>query len=296
MKENASHAAMQRILTQRNTLTPKGKILGEYIMQNPRKAVFMTTKELAGTCNVSEATVVRFVSQLGYTGYGEFLQALRDYVDTDLTLLDRADLSDVKGPRADRLKRVVFEEMDNIKQFLETVDMEVLNRMVGHLKDAPHVYVIGSRLSYTFAYYLGWSLTKVRRNVQILKGSDTTSIDWLTIAPPGSLVVIIATSRYPNELIKIGKVVRRHGQTLVTITDSTLCPLNHFAHLALVAPSKHIPFIGSPTTISCIINFLVMELASMDETQLTAHQERLEQTYRENDILFNIEAQDFNGF
>jgi DNA-binding MurR/RpiR family transcriptional regulator len=28
-------------------LTPKGRILGEYIITQPRKAVFMTTKELA---------------------------------------------------------------------------------------------------------------------------------------------------------------------------------------------------------------------------------------------------------
>ena len=67
----------------------------------------------------------------------------------------------------------------------------------------------GSRLSYTFAYYLGWSLTKVRRGVQILKGSDSTTIDWLTNAPDDSLVVVITTSRYPNELIRVGKVARR---------------------------------------------------------------------------------------
>jgi hypothetical protein len=60
-------------------LTPKGKILGSYIIQNPRKAVFMTTKELSEACGVSEATVVRFVGQLGYGGYGQFLQALRDF-------------------------------------------------------------------------------------------------------------------------------------------------------------------------------------------------------------------------
>jgi hypothetical protein len=44
------------------------------------------------------------------------------------------------------------------------------------------VHVIGSRLSYTLAYYMGWAMTKVRGNVHILKGSDRTTIDWLTIA------------------------------------------------------------------------------------------------------------------
>jgi DNA-binding MurR/RpiR family transcriptional regulator len=266
--------------------------LGSYIIQNPRKAVFMTTKELSEACGVSEATVVRFVGQLGYGGYGEFLQALRDFVDSGLTLPDRVDLPGMKGPGTDLLHRVVFEEMNNLRQFYEAIDMKVLGRIVSLLQDSPAVYVLGSRVSYTFAYYMGWSLTKVRRGVHILKGSDSTAIDWLTNAPDNSLVTIITTSRYPNELIKLGKVARRLQHNLLVITDNTLCPVIPFAHLYLVVPSRSIPLIGYPTTISCIINYLVLELVNRQDPKLNEHQERLEQMYLENDILFNMYAHD----
>lgn len=288
MIESQSHPVIKGIVKQLDTLTPKGKILGGFIIQNPRKAVFMTTKELSEACDVSEATVVRFVGQLGYSGYGDFLQALRDFVDSDLTLPDRMDLPGMKGPGTDLLHRVVFEEMNNLRQFYETIDMQVLARIVEQLKDSPAVYVIGSRVSYTFAYYLGWSLTKVRRGVHILKGSDSTAIDWLTNGPDDSLVVIITTSRYPNELIKLGKVARRLQHNLLVITDNALCPVIPFAHLSLVVPSRSIPLIGYPTTISCIINYLVLELVNRQHPQLKGHQEKLEQMYLENDILFNM--------
>ena len=293
MSAQQSHPTMKGIVEQHHSLTPKARILGNYILQNPRKAVFMTTKELAQTCQVSEATVVRFVSQLGYKGYGAFQQALRDFVDTELTMLDRTDLSSMTGPDTNRLGRVVFEEMENLKLFLESVDMDILNKIVDFLEKSNSIYVIGSRLSFTFAYYLGWSLTKIRQDVHILKGSDSTTIDWLTIAAPESLVIIIATTRYPNELIRLGKMVRRLGQTLIVIADSSLCPLTQFAHLSLVAPSKNIPFIGNPTTISCIINYLVLELASRNGDRLKKHQEKMEQAYRENDILFNLYKEEF---
>ena len=292
MKENQSNPVIRRITTQLPSLTPKGQILGKYIMQHPRKAVFMTTRELAETCAVSEATVVRFVSQLGYSGYGEFLQALRDYVDTGLTLQDRVDLPAMKGLGPNRFQQFVFDEMNNLKQFYETVDMNVMESFVELLTESPWVYVIGSRLSYTFAYYMGWSLTKVRKGVRILNGSDSTSIDWLTNAPDNSLVVIIATSRYPNELIKLAKVIRRLGHRLLLIADSVLCPLTQFAHLSLVAPTINIPFIGSPTTISCIINYLVQEIASRNGARLVEHQNTLEQVYRENDVLFDLHKEE----
>lgn len=292
MNDTQAHPVIKGIVKQLNTLTPKGKILGSYIIQNPRKAVFMTTKDLSEACGVSEATVVRFVGQLGYHGYGDFLQALRDFVDSGLTLPDRVDLPGMKGPGTDLLHRVVFEEMNNLRQFYENIDMQVLARIVDQLQESQAVYVIGSRVSYTFAYYMGWSLTKVRRGINILKGSDSAAIDWLTNAPDNSLVAIITTSRYPNELIKLGKVARRLQHQLLVITDNSLCPVIPFAHHSLVVPSRSIPLIGYPTTISCIINYLVLELVNRQDPQLEAHQERLEQMYLENDILFNMHTRD----
>ena len=150
------------------------------------------------------------------------------------------------------------------------------------------VYVIGSRISYTFAYYLGWSLTKVRKGIQILKGSDSAAIDWLTNAPDKSLVIIFAISRYPNELIKLGKLARRLGHTLLVITDNTLCAVTPFANLALAIPSKSIPLIGYPTSISCLINYLVLQMVNQQHPQLKGHQEKLEQIYLENDVLFDM--------
>lgn len=291
MEKNQIHPIIRRIVDSRQNLTPKAKLLADYIINNPRKVVFMTTKELSEACQVSEATVVRFVSQLGFSGYGDFLQQLRDVLDTELTLLDRLDLTDMKGPGAERFHRIVSEEMDSLRQLFESLDLDTANRIVDYLNSDKNIYVIGSRLSYTLSYYLGWSLTKIRPNIDILKGSDGTTIDWLTIAPENSIVVIVATTRYPNELIRIGKSAVRQKHTLILLTDSSTCPLIQFAHETLIAPSRHIPFIGSPITLSCLINYLVQELASRRGDILKQHQEKLEQTYWENDILFNMKIE-----
>lgn len=286
------HPVIKRVMDNRSSLSPKGQILGDFIVQNPRKAVFMTIRELATASQVSESTIVRFVAQIGYEGYSEFLQALRDFVDVELTLVDRVDLSNMQGPTADRFRRMVFEEIDNLKNLFRTFDMETVNRVVKDLKNSHTIYVIGSRLSFTLSYYMGWSLTKIRGNIHILKGSDSTCVDWLTIARPGSLVVIIAQSRYPNELITLGKMARRKGHRLAVITDSSMSPLIQFAHETLIAPSLYFPIIGSPTSLSCLINYLIFELASQSGKEIKSHQKYLEQSYLENDILFNLDYPD----
>jgi DNA-binding MurR/RpiR family transcriptional regulator len=288
MSDPSAHPVIKKIIDYRDSLTPKARTLADFIVQHPRKAVFMTTKELAENCRVSEATVVRFVGQLDFDGYSDFLQALRDFVDTGLSLPDRVDLPGMNGAGPARLQHVLLEEMSNLRQLYETLDMKVLAELVSHLRESPAVYVIGSRISFAFAYYLGWSLTKVRKAVHILKGSDSAAIDWLTNAPEKSLVVLFAVARYPNELIRIGKVARRLDHTLMVITDSALCPVIPFANASLVAPSKSIPLIGYPMAIGCIINYLILELATLKDERLKAHQNQLEQVYRENDILFSM--------
>ncbi len=282
------HPLIEKISENLEALTPKGRMVGEYIIAEPRKAVFMTTRELAQACGVSEATVVRFTSSIGYAGYSDFQQALRDFVDTEMTLLDRLDIADMKAPSVVRFRQTISEEIDNLQQLYNSINIDTMEMVISALDRQVPVYVIGSRLSYTLAYYMGWAMTKVRGDVHILKGSDRTTIDWLTIAPVEAVTVIIATSRYPNELIRLGKLTKRLGHTLVVITDSATCPVLQFADHHLVATTRHIPYLGSPTPMSCLINYLVHELASRQGDALKAHQAKLEQSYWENDVLFNM--------
>ena len=285
---NALHPVISEITTKLESLTPKAQTLGNYIMQNPAKVVFMTTKELAETCAVSEATVVRFVASIGYQGYSDFQQALKDFINTGMSLPERADMKGIKEPGLDRLHRGVLEELNNLKHMYETIDVETMNRFVTYLDESENIFVTGSRLSYTFAYYLGWSLTKIRKGVHIFNGSDSTTIDFLTNAPPNSLVILTAATRYPNELIKLSKLVRRLGHTLLVLTDAAISPVIPFANLSLVVPSRSIPFIGNVSNMLCVIQYMVQELASRRGDDLQKHQEQLEQVYMENDILFNL--------
>jgi len=289
MNDPASHPVISDISNKLDSLTPKAQTLGTYIMQNPSKAVFMTTKELAETCEISEATVVRFVSTLGYKRYSDFQDALKDFVNTGLSLPERAALKGLKEPGADRLHRGILEELNNLKYLYENINVQTMNEFVDHLDKSHTVYVVGSRLSYTFAYYLGWSLMKIRKGVHIVKGSDSTAFDILTNAPHKSLVILTAATRYPNELIKLSKMIRRSEHTLLTMTDSNLCPVIGFSDLSLVVPASSIPFIGNVSGMLATIQYIVQELASRKGEELAKYQKEIEQVYLENDILFNLD-------
>jgi DNA-binding MurR/RpiR family transcriptional regulator len=269
-------------------LTSKGKILAEFVLSSPEKAVFMTTRKLAAAVGASEATVVRFVRQLDYASYALFIMALRELIDTELTLIDRSRLADsvVRSDDAE-LKKITNQDIENIRAMMKNIDLSEVKKVRKILKESEAVHIIGSRLSYAPAHYMGWTMAKLRKNVTILSGSDRTTIDRLIFASEKSAVVIIATSRYPNELIRMGKLVNRRKLKLILLTDSPSCPLVQFSDHVLIAPSKTIPFLGNPAALVSLINYLVHTLAADMGKGLKKHQEKIEQAYLENDILFN---------
>ena len=84
-------------------------------------------------------------------------------------------------------------------------------------------------------------------------------------------------------------MIRRSGHTLLSIADSSICPVIPFAHISLLVPSRSIPFIGNVSGILTVIQYIVQELASRKGEDLAAYQKQLEQVYLENDILFNLD-------
>ena len=53
------------------------KLIADYISEHYDKAAFMTAAKLGSEVGVSESTVVRFATELGFDGYPKLQKALR---------------------------------------------------------------------------------------------------------------------------------------------------------------------------------------------------------------------------
>ena len=69
------------------------KLLANYIIDNYDKAVFLTAAKLGEIIGVSESTVVRFATFIGYSGYPEFQQALEAMVRAKLNTTSRVEIT-----------------------------------------------------------------------------------------------------------------------------------------------------------------------------------------------------------
>ena len=109
------------------------KRLAEYVKENYDKAVFLTAARLGEIVGVSESTVVRFATQLGYRGYPEFQKALEELVRNKLNSIQRMEVTYGRITQSEILETVLQSDIEKIKMTLSAIDHKAFNLSLIHI-------------------------------------------------------------------------------------------------------------------------------------------------------------------
>ena len=120
--ENTTNELIARIESKYSKLSKGQKRLADYVRQNYDKAVFLTAARLGEIVGVSESTVVRFATQLGYKGYPGFQKALEELVRNKLNSIQRMEVTYGRISQSEILETVLHSDIEKIKQTLSAID------------------------------------------------------------------------------------------------------------------------------------------------------------------------------
>ena len=121
------------------------KLLADYILKNYDKAVFLTAAKLGKVVGVSESTVVRFATQLGYQGYPGFQKALEELVRNKLNSIQRMEVTYGRISQSEILASVLQSDVEKIKLTLANMDQNAFELAVDTILNAKRIYVVGIR-------------------------------------------------------------------------------------------------------------------------------------------------------
>jgi DNA-binding MurR/RpiR family transcriptional regulator len=268
--------------------SPKNRALANFVVQNYQRVAFMTARQLAQRCEVSESTVMRFVTSLGYTGFPDFLRTLQGIVNYELTAVERLEITpeEKRGrPRrqgAERLvKKTILTEIENLRRLYDHFSEEDFDQAVDEIVKAKQIVVIGFRVSASLATYFGYLLKKVKEMVIVLNQSGSMVYDQLGTLEKDSLVIALGFRRYPNELIDMLKYCKSHNLKVLAVTDSMVSPVAALADLIQVAEYEGESFVDTFAAPICLINGLIAEAAMKDKKKSLGMLNRLEKIAEE---------------
>ena len=134
------------------------KLLANYIIDNYDKAVFLTAAKMGEILGISESTVVRFATFIGYSGYPEFQKSLEEMVRSKLNTTEKLELTNGGIEQNGVIREVLTSDALKIKNTMENIDEAAFYNAVDALLKARRIYVVGIRTCAPLASFLSFYL------------------------------------------------------------------------------------------------------------------------------------------
>ena len=265
-----------------NTFSKGQKRIAAYILENYDKAAFMTASKLGKMVSVSESTVVRFASELGYEGYPSMQWALQEMIRSRLTSTQRIQAAGDRFSGQDVLNAVLQSDIDKLRELANQADLDGFENVVNRIRTARHIYIIGVRSSHFVAEYLNFYMHLLFENVTLIQSNAAGEIfEQLFRIGPEDILIAISFPRYSKVTMNTVKFARNRGAGIIAITDNELSPIYQMSVGALLAPCEMISFVDSMVAPMSLINGLLVALAHRMGADVSATFAELEDIWNE---------------
>ncbi len=266
------------------------KVIAGYILEHYEQAVFMTAAKLGETIGVSESTVVRFASGIGYHGYPEFQQALEECVKGKLNRIQKMDAKYGKSSQSEILTSVLLADIEKLQDTLQNLDATAFESAVSTILNADKVYIMGLRSNEPLAAFLHFYLNMIRGGVVLL---NTTSVsetfEQMIRINEKDCFIGISFPRYSMRTLKAMEFATDRNAKVITITDSIHSPMNLYSSCNLHVRSDMISIVDSLVAPLSVINALVVALCLKCPKEVKQNLEMLQQTWNNYQVYLNDE-------
>ena len=258
------------------------KRIAGYILENYDKAAFMTASKLGKLVGVSESTVVRFASELGYDGYPSMQRALQEMIRSRLTSTQRIQAAGDLLDRQDLLGAVLQSDIDKLREIVGEADRREFDNVVERIMQARHIYILGVRSSSFVAGYLNFYMHLLCENVTLVQSNAAGEIfEQLFRIGPEDVMIAISFPRYSKVTMNTVKFAQDRGASIIAVTDNERSPGYQMSDAARLAPCEISSFVDSMVAPLSLINALLVALAHRMGTDVSTTFAELEDIWNE---------------
>lgn len=285
MKNKNANELLNKIDQNYEQMSKGQKLLADYILKNYDKAVFLTAAKLGKVVGVSESTVVRFATQLGYQGYPGFQKALEELVRNKLNSIQRMEVTYGRISQSEILASVLQSDIEKIKLTLANMDQNAFELAVNTILHAKRIYVVGIRSCAPLANFLSFYLNLIFDNVTSVHTNSSSEIfEQLIRIGEDDVIIGISFPRYSMRTLKALEFASNRKAKVITLTDSVHSPMTLYSSCNLIARSDMASIVDSLVAPLSVVNALVVALCMKKQKDVIATLETLERIWDEYQV------------
>ncbi|MGA5421586.1 MurR/RpiR family transcriptional regulator [Streptomyces lavendulocolor] len=235
-EESAPAVPMDRVMALfgGHRLSPAQRRIAQYMIDHLTEAAFLSITDLAERVGVSQPSVTRFATSLGYSGFPALREALQP-----IALSAVAGTPDTREEiRRNELQAAIDAEIENLEHLRRLVaDPSQILDVGSELAASVPLTVLGLRISVSLAEYFAYAARRIHPDVRLVTRGGSVAYDALLQSREagGTWVLAFAMPRHAHETLSTMRAARRAGLRTALITDLTLGPLVEEADVALTA-------------------------------------------------------------
>jgi DNA-binding MurR/RpiR family transcriptional regulator len=256
-------------------LRPAEQRVAQAVIDDPAGISESSITAVAGLCDTSETTVLRFCRAIGMAGYPELRIALAraaqwEESDADDSTPTTGQIS-ATDSLPDVVNKIAYADARAISDTASALDLQELERAVDAIATARRIDTFGTGASALVATDLHQKLHRIG-----LISSNTSdahlALTTAAILREGDVAVGISHTGTTIDTVDTLKVARRHGATTIAITNFDQSPISAVADLLLVTAAHETTFrsgaMSSRTAQLAMVDYLFAGVAqrSYDET------------------------------
>jgi DNA-binding MurR/RpiR family transcriptional regulator len=255
-------------------LSPAERKLARVLLASYPIAGLESVARFAERAGVSPPTVTRFITKLGFRGYPEFQESLRQEVQARLS----SPLARYHGEETDRRAGSTVDDAlevssHNLQATLELISHHDVGEVVELLSDVRRqVLVLGGRLSGPIARYFAHQLHLLRPCVSVVDADRTAAARQLIDLRKGDVLIVFDYRRYQGDSIDSARLAAELGVNVVLFTDPWLSPASAFARQVIVTSTETVgPFdslVGAMAVLEAVVAAVLRSLGTRAEARM----------------------------
>lgn len=280
-----------RLRDRMGDLPPAERRVARALLAGYPTAGLETVAKLAERAQASPPTVVRLVGRLGFAGFGEFQDTLRQEIDEreafPLTLVSAAQESAAAHAGLPGLLSASAGVVsDAVRTTLQELPAHELERAVALLGDpARPVTVVGGRFTRLLGNVLALHLMQLRGHVRLLPDPVVERAGALLDLGRSDVIVVLDFRRYEPHTESTARVAKSAGASVILFTDRWLSPVATIADVVLPSRVDSLTPYDSLTPVLAIIEVIVGGLIAHSGPAAEQRLALFEQFSRDNDLL-----------
>ena len=261
------------------------KAIANYIIESYDKAAYMTAAKLGDKTGVSESTVVRFTTELGFDGYPHFQATLKEELKSKLTSVQRLNYTERFDDDETAVRDIMKGDMENLKETIAALDDESMSKAVDAILKARKIYIMGLRSSAPLSSFMHFYMTLLFDDVIHIHSNSTNEVfEQIMSITSDDIIIGISFPRYSQRTINSMEYAKKKGATVLAITDKVNTAMTEFADIKLFAKSSMASFVDSLSAPLSLINALLVMLGMHRREHIRSSFESLEQLWSQYEV------------